>query len=316
MTPRKSIRLLFVCACALLAHGCATVPPTVSHVPVDLADFCAAEKCTYSYVPFTEEIKVKSRRATVTLKAGFSVADVNGTIRRLSGPVTYADGKIFVPGDFLEAYSDLRIVSIAQPIGMRKGTSIKTIVVDAGHGGKDPGTMSPRGVKEKDINLATARALRDMLIGAGYRVYMTRDRDVFIPLEGRTQYTKMKEADLFVSVHVNANRSSALQGVEVYYARSGAAPRQSCRSATLYMSSMVLKAAARMGINTRKVSGAGYYVLRNNICPAVLVEIGYLSNRYDERLLTTIAYQKQIAAAIMMAVKQTDVYMTRNMRRR
>jgi N-acetylmuramoyl-L-alanine amidase len=300
-----------------LAHGCATIPPTVSREPIELGDFCAAQKCTYAYVPFTEEIKVESRRATVILKVGFSVASVGGSVRRLSGPVTYSDGKIFVPSDFADVYAAVRTsVSLRPLIGARRGAFIKTIVIDAGHGGKDPGTMSARGIKEKNINLATARALRDMLVSSGYRVYMTRDRDVFIPLEGRVQYAKMKQADLFVSVHTNANRSSSLRGLEVYYVKSSQASGQRYRQATMYLSSMVLKASDRLGIATRKAAGAGYFVLRNNVCPSVLVEIGYLSNRSDERLLTTIAYQKQVAAAVAMAVKQTDVYMTRAVRRR
>jgi N-acetylmuramoyl-L-alanine amidase len=268
-------------------------------------------------VPFTEEIKVESRRAAVTLKVGFSVANVNGSIRRLSGPVTYSDGKVWVPADFADVYIAAKTQQRPRSsIGMHKGTFIKTIVIDAGHGGKDPGTMSKRGTKEKHINLSTARILRDMLVAAGYRVYMTRDRDVFLPLEGRTEYTKRKDADLFISLHANANNSSSLRGLEVYYLKSSQAAKQRHRQATMYLSSMIMKASERTGIDTRKAVGAGYYVLRNNVCPSVLVEIGYLSNRYDEKLLTSIAYQKQVAAAVTMAVKQTDAYMSRGTRRR
>lgn len=317
MTLWRCLRLLCVGLSALSAYGCATIPPAASRAPIELGDYCTAQKCTFSYVPFTEEIKVESRRVTVVLKVGFSVASVNGSVRRLSGPVTYSDGKVWVPADFADLYTTVRSPISSRPmIGTRRGSFIKTVVIDAGHGGKDPGTMSSRGIKEKSLNLATARALRDMLIGAGYRVYMTRDRDVFIPLEGRVQYAKMKNADLFVSVHTNANNSSALHGLEVYYVKSSQASGQKYRQATMYLSSMVMKAADRLGINTRKAAGAGYFVLRNNSCPSVLVEIGYLSNRSDERKLTTVAYQKQVAAAIAMAVKQTDVYMTRVARRR
>ena len=317
MTARRILRSILIAACALFAHGCATVPPTAPTAPIELSDFCAAEKCTYSYVPFTEEIKLESKRAKVTLKVGFSVADVNGNVHRLSGPVTYSDGKVWVPADFADVYvaAKPRVRPYAS-LGTRRGSFIKTIVIDAGHGGKDPGTMSNSGVKEKHINLATARALRDILVSAGYRVYLTRDRDVFIPLEGRTEFTKRKDADLFISIHVNANNSKSLRGLEVYYTKTAQSGRQRYRKATLYLSSMIMKASERVGIDTRKAVGAGYYVLRNNVCPAVLVEIGYLSNRYDERLLTSVAYQKQVAAAVAMAVKQTDVYMTRNIKRR
>ena len=157
MTARHYFRSAGVALVALFVHGCATVPPTVSTAPIELSDFCATERCTFAYVPFTEEIKVESRRAAVTLKVGFSVANVNGSIRRLSGPVTYSDGKVWVPADFADVYIAAKTQQRPRSsIGMHKGTFIKTIVIDAGHGGKDPGTMSKRGTKEKHINLSTA----------------------------------------------------------------------------------------------------------------------------------------------------------------
>ncbi|MEO1938965.1 MAG: N-acetylmuramoyl-L-alanine amidase, partial [Sulfurimonas sp.] len=96
----------------------------------------------------------------------------------------------------------------------------KVIVIDAGHGGKDPGAIGYRGLKEKDVVLKIAQELRNILRARGYKVYMTRDRDIFIKLRHRTKYANRKKADLFISIHANAvGRKDAkkVQGVECYF---------------------------------------------------------------------------------------------------
>ena len=89
-------------------------------------------------------------------------------------------------------------------------------MIDAGHGGKDPGAMA-NGIVEREVTLAMAKLVGERLRAAGFKVLYTRQRDVFIPLDDRTQMANNSKADLFVSLHVNANTDSSISGVETYY---------------------------------------------------------------------------------------------------
>ncbi|HVN72293.1 MAG TPA: N-acetylmuramoyl-L-alanine amidase, partial [Desulfomonilia bacterium] len=91
------------------------------------------------------------------------------------------------------------------------------IVIDPGHGGKDPGAIGPGGAKEKDITLAVSKSLASRLREGGIEVFLTRNGDTFIPLEERTAFANKKKAKLFISVHVNANDRESFQGIETYF---------------------------------------------------------------------------------------------------
>ena len=99
------------------------------------------------------------------------------------------------------------------PVGLHR---IHKIVVDAGHGGKDTGTVSARGMKEKRVNLEVAQKVKERLEAAGLEVLMTRNADVFIPLSERAAIANKNGADLFISIHANASSSRSLDGFEVY----------------------------------------------------------------------------------------------------
>jgi len=103
--------------------------------------------------------------------------------------------------------------SLARQLGLE----IKRVVIDPGHGGKDPGAIGPGGIKEKDIVLSVAKRLKKKLEEeAGLEVFMTRENDVFLPLEERTAIANTRKADLFISIHANAHRYSSMQGIETY----------------------------------------------------------------------------------------------------
>jgi N-acetylmuramoyl-L-alanine amidase len=200
-------------------------------------------------------------------------------------------------------------------------------VVDAGHGGHDPGAIH-HGVREKDLTLDIARRLTAELQGRGLAVTMTRDRDEFLVLSRRPNVANRIQADCFVSVHVNANRSRQVSGVEVYYPRESvvdaAAPfpphiepaevwlptatikqilwdlvltrtrRQSVRMAVHICRAM----RSRLHVRCRGVRGARFVVLREARMPAVLVEVGYLSNQREAARLAQTSYRQAIAQAI------------------
>lgn len=204
---------------------------------------------------------------------------------------------------------------------------VRAIVVDAGHGGHDPGTMH-HGLKEKDMTLDISRRLRGQLQAAGFSVTMTRDSDDFIPLSRRPAVATRTGADLFVSVHVNANRNKHIAGVEVYYPRESvvdaeasfpprigpddvALPTTTVRRILwdLVLSRTRRQSAklglqicrtmrARLGARCRGVRGARFVVLKASRVPSVLVEVGYLSNRPEATRLATPEYRQAIAQSI------------------
>lgn len=212
------------------------------------------------------------------------------------------------------------------------GAGVNRIVIDAGHGGKDPGTHAGS-LLEKDIALDIAKRLRDTLTERGFEVIMTRDKDVFIPLEQRAFIANSSEADLFVSIHVNAARNRRARGLETFYlnlatsadaievaARENASTgnvrmadvdnllkqilnhtwkEESREFATTIQTRMVESILGRAKHpHDRGVKTAGFHVLLGAKMPAVLVEVGFVSNREEARQLRSASHRKKIAAAI------------------
>lgn len=216
-----------------------------------------------------------------------------------------------------------------------KRFAIKAIVIDPGHGGRDVGAIGRRyRLREKDMALTLARRLRDILEGRGVKVIMTRDDDTFIPLPKRAEIANRSGADLFVSVHLNASRSRLMRGFECYFLsnatddnaraleafedsslRTGeeASAEHSQRlDKTLWDMTLTenrLESAELAGyicdsieesftIGNRGVRAARFYVLKHTHIPAVLVEGGYISNRYDELKLKEPEFLCRIAEVV------------------
>lgn len=218
----------------------------------------------------------------------------------------------------------------------------KVIVIDPGHGGVDPGAMSRSGVWEKHIVLSFARDLRRGLIASGkFDVRLTRDRDVFIRLRDRIAIARRAGADLFISVHADSIGNSRVRGTSVYTLSERAsdkeadtlaqkenkadliagvdlneqsddvvnilidlAQRETMNESAVFARKLVdeLGKTRKMLRNTHRF--AGFAVLKAPDIPSVLVELGYLSNRRDEKLLRDPRQRRRMAAAMARAVKQ------------
>lgn len=212
------------------------------------------------------------------------------------------------------------------------GAGVHRIVIDAGHGGKDPGT-SAGSLREKDIALDIARRVRDDLEERGFEVIMTRDKDVFIPLEQRAFIANSRDADLFVSIHVNAARNRKARGLETFYLNlatsadaAEVAARENASTGMVRMADVrklvdqivnhsrkeesrelatAMQAAMTSSILGREehplnrgVKTAGFHVLLGAQMPAVLVEVGFVSNREEARQLRSASHRKKLASAI------------------
>jgi N-acetylmuramoyl-L-alanine amidase len=167
------------------------------------------------------------------------------------------------------------------------------VVLDAGHGGFDRGGIPRQRVPEKVVALDVAQRLRKKLQAEGYRVVMTRDSDVFIPLSRRVAIANSYRNAIFVSVHFNSARRLGANGIETYYYRRDAMPL----AANIHRNVIAGAPTENRGIRRR-----GYYVLRKTAIPAVLVECGFLTNPTEARLASTSAYREKLADEIARGV--------------
>lgn len=175
--------------------------------------------------------------------------------------------------------------------------SDKIIVIDAGHGGHDPGATSPNGVQEKGIALEASLMLKKKLENKGFKVYMTRDRDNYVKLYDRAAIANQLSADLFISVHINAAGSTSAKGIETLYAPDSS--RNNKELARAIQDGMI---AATNNTNRGIVSRPELVVIRETEMDAVLVELGFLSNRQDEIRLLTESYLDKCVEGILQGV--------------
>jgi N-acetylmuramoyl-L-alanine amidase len=212
------------------------------------------------------------------------------------------------------------------------GLKVRTIVIDPGHGGHDPGAVA-NGLEEKEITLRIATALRDVIRRRrpDLNIVMTREDDRFIPLQARPRIAREAAADLFVSIHVNAHEITRFSGIETYFlnlttdssalevaARENASTEkqvsdlnailldllrdtniiESGRLAKTLQSTLVSELHAAHPVRDLGVKQAPFMVLLGSDVPSVLVEAGFLSNRDESRRLNDRAYQQRIAEGI------------------
>jgi N-acetylmuramoyl-L-alanine amidase len=181
--------------------------------------------------------------------------------------------------------------------------SDRVIVVDAGHGGTDPGAISSNKTKEKDVNLQISLKTEKALKDAGYNVLMTRDTDKTLGLYERPAFANNNFADLFISIHSNSTENKDVHGIEVLYApaAAGSEKEEGQQILTKAIMDELLKAtgAKKRGIIERPK----LVVIRESKMPAVLIEVGFLSNAKEEKLITDDAYQNKIVEAILRGIE-------------
>ncbi|AET65801.1 N-acetylmuramoyl-L-alanine amidase [Desulfosporosinus orientis DSM 765] len=183
------------------------------------------------------------------------------------------------------------------------------VMLDPGHGGYDPGAISAQGIYEKEINLKIAQKVKEMLIPSGIEVFMTREEDLdYVPsgvkgkttkkqidLNHRIEMAKEENADIFVSLHVNATKSGNNSGAETFYHYKSEPGK---RLAELIQQEMI----KITGMNRRIAKPGDFYVIKNTSMPAVIVEVGYLSSSKEQKKLQQSWYQEQLARAIAKGI--------------
>src|SRR5437870_849510 len=244
------------------------------------------------------------------------------------------------------------VLDVARPVepAAREGREqlgpLKMIVLDAGHGGHDSGALGPTGLMEKDVVLDVTRRVTKLVEERlGVKVRLTRDADHFVTLRDRTSFANRERADLFVSIHANAHRESAADGVETYFLSSEATDSAARQVAALEDGVVQLEQstgrASGLGqvdivkailwdlaqsefqvessrlaevvhdsmtqslrISNRGVKQAGFYVLGGAAMPAILLEIGFVTNPREERKLKDTKYRDEIARAVFAGLAE------------
>ncbi len=228
----------------------------------------------------------------------------------------------------------------SSPVKSAKKDAKKIIVLDPGHGGRDPGAIGYSGVYEKNITLAMGKELKKIL-EEGYKVYLTRSTDIFIPLRERVRIARRHKADLFLSIHADSAVNRSAKGLSVYTLSETAsdkeaaalaerenkadvigglnlvehskevsdilinlAQRESMNRSSEFATFMVqeMRKSVQLVDNTHRF--AGFAVLKAPDIPSALLEMGYLSNRTEERLLKQQSYRKKLAVSTSRAVNK------------
>lgn len=352
-------KLIFIVSLAIFISGCAAQAPYLKMDPalnrdvrvfndiqyVPLIRLCEVYGMDWKWDSFTRTAVI-TKNGRIILRAGSDRVLINENEKKLPGPVIFTNSAVYVPTSFVR--SDLGSIVLhgpeekavkeptAKPIGKY---TIRSIVIDAGHGGNDPGAIGRRlRLKERDVTLSIAKKLKKILEDNGIKVTMTRDRDVFIPLQDRARIANSSGADLFVSVHVNASRSRSLNGFECYYlseatddnARAleafenatlktgeGAAVEHSStldktlwdmkltenRRESAELANSICKAVENnLTTRNRGTKTARFYVLKYTRIPAVLVETGYISNKFEELKFRDDNYADRMADVIAKGI--------------
>ncbi len=174
-----------------------------------------------------------------------------------------------------------------------RSDSSTVVVIDAGHGGFDRGGIPGQRIAEKTMTLDVAVRLRNVLQAHGYRVVMTRDSDVFVPLPTRVAIANRYRNAIFVCIHFNSAKRAGANGIETYFYSSHSLP---LASAIHYY------VAGGAPTPNRGVRRRGYYVLRRTRIPAVLVECGFLTNPTEARYVLNTAYRQKLADEIARGI--------------
>ena len=213
MKKRHKHNIILAFLLAVFLTGCASLPkkellPTyhlngTTYLP--LISLCEARGVSWDYDVTTRIMALSTDAHKLNLMVGDRLVLADGVVRKLNHPVDIHQGIVVVPSRFKEEIFDAIFKEIPASSAASPALRIKKIVIDAGHGGKDPGAIGRTGTKEKYITLDLAKRLSILLASDGIEIVMTRSSDKFIPLEQRVEIANNLGAELFSSIHANAN---------------------------------------------------------------------------------------------------------------
>jgi len=313
-------RLTIYAICALFSAGRLTAAVEWHVIKVNGRDFLSLDNIAKFYGfpnPLVDgkDIKLRSDKNELQFRVDSREMLLNGVRNWLSFPVFVHDGKFLVSRIDLAKTLEPQL----RPNMIKNLGRVQTIVLDPGHGGFDKGAISGYGY-EKDYALDLARLLRPLLQAKGFRVIMTRESDVFVPLEVRAQIANATHDSVFVSLHFNATDHDPMAtGFEIYSLTPRGAPSTyedwltqmsiniqngtEADAASVELSSCIYHSLiGHIGEFDRGIKRARFAVLRLTKIPAVLVESGFLTERGESRLIANPEWRKRLADAICTGI--------------
>ena len=306
---------------------------------ISINEICEIFDISFDPRLYPGKIVLKSENETITLLPFSPRIMVGKRVYTLESPPKFKDGVIFIPISFIgKVFGEEALENIRK----KKELGVKTIVIDAGHGGHDPGAIGPNGLMEKEINLDLAHKVSRLLSSRlPVKVLMTRTEDVFVSLSNRAKFANSKGADLFVSIHCNAAFSPKVKGSETFFVspatdpsaravevlensvinlefKESKIPRNDYLGAILqdmayfefvressFVASYVQDNLIKnLNLENRGVKQALFYVLRGVAAPSILVEVAFLSCPEEESKLATESFRKKAAEAIFNGIKE------------
>ncbi len=333
-------RILSILLAGWLA-GCASVPkpvmPPVSG-EVSAQDLCRKYNIECRWDGVNQSITMFYMNKKIQGLVGSEMILIGQDRIVLSAPLARRRGAVILPSDFERVIFGPKSTPQEDYVKGAQSGRLRKVVIDAGHGGKDPGAIGVSGIKEKEVVLDVSRRLKVKFENSGIEVVMTRNTDDFVTLAERTLAASFPEVDLFVSIHANANKTRRASGIEVYYAgalsvedlKDGQRRINQKRICSLYnmrsdipdlkgivtdmlyaykrsfspgLSDAVARGLRRENPRQNRGSKSGrFFVLRNTLIPAVLVEIGFITNPKEAAHLRDGAYRQELADAIAKSV--------------
>ena len=339
--------------------GCATTSPRYALAPalekdittmrgsqyISLIRLCDEYRIKYAWDEIARTVTLEGKGTKIVMRPSSDRILVDGRERRMDRPAAMHNGAVFVPLSFVRTnLNSLTESRQEEPVlAVRTASNgkfaIRKIVLDAGHGGKDGGAVGKRhGLIEKEYALKAAHKIRSILENKGIGVVMTRSDDRFVTLRDRADMANRANADLFVSVHINASRSRMMHGFECYYlsdamddnSRATEALENSSLNVdekTIYDNSKRLLTTlwdmtltenraesaelaryicsavgdARL-VRNNGVKSARFYVLKHSNAPAVLVELCYISHGVDETKLKDPVFLDKMTEAVARGI--------------
>jgi len=299
----------------LLTHlvGCSTVRKPAFTVPIEETELVRSDRLadllglSERWVVAGTRLAMDGPAGSLAIESDRREAQARGVRIFLGEPVTAASGHLYVTRTDVERL----LIPIFQGTGARGLGPVRTIAVDAGHGGHDNGTMNREmGLKEKDLTLDVAKRVKTALHSRGFEVIMTRTGDEFVPLEQRPQSAHV--ADLFISIHFNATENSTSSGTETYIlSPAGQASTGTNLPYTGNMASVPgnrwdapstvfgfivqSRLLKEMGTLDRGLKHARFAVLRDLPCPGILVESAFLSNDAEAARVASETFRARLA---------------------
>ncbi|MFA5068884.1 MAG: N-acetylmuramoyl-L-alanine amidase [Candidatus Omnitrophota bacterium] len=350
----RILRIFFLILLVVLSAGCAAAPirgTFSAKYPDGIGDQCAYTDLTSIVNTYNVVLEWDGIKKILTLRKGDNKVEmalcsrlvlVDSVLYKLQDPVIMKRSTILVPTNFCESvlpglFIRGRLSKTAGENSCRAAChTIKRIVLDPGHGGKDPGAVGKGGLREKDVVLDIAKGVKRYLAAGGLDVSLTRDKDIFISLWRRADIANKCEADFFISIHANAARSRYASGFEVFYlseavddsARAIAAVENASlkyedssfgnslpsseleailwdieysenRQESIELANNIIKTTCgSLKLKNRGQKGANFYVLKGAKMPSVLVEVGFISNAKEAQRLGDASYRDRIARLI------------------